>query len=113
MGTSLVWAQAPAPAAANFTITLKDGKSVVTNNLRRSGDNLMAKVRGDNGTGEVGYPVSNVARVTFPEPAELKTAASLLTQNKPAEALTRLTPVLATAICFATWRGTGGRKRHC
>lgn len=87
-------AQTPA-ASTGVTIILKDGKSIAASSLRRSGDNLMAKVQVGNGMGEIGYPVGNVARVTFPEPSELKIAASLLTQNKPSEALTQLAPVIA------------------
>ena len=78
------------------TILLKDGQSITALGVRRDGDSLSVKIKTPEGTeGEVGYPVGNVARVEFPDPAARKTAADLLAQNKPEEAIRQLAPPLA------------------
>ena len=60
------------------TIVLKDGKRVAPKSLRRQGDNIMAQspsVAGAPGVqGEVGYPLAQIEKSEFPEPAVLKTA---------------------------------------
>ncbi len=83
------------------TIQLRDGSSVQTLGLRRDGDTLDAKVKtnGDN-VGEVGYPLANVARVDFPEPALLKTAADLLDKGQADEAARQLAPAVAYYLPF-------------
>ena len=87
--------------ASGQTIQLRDGTSVPTLGLRRDGDTLNAKVRtyGDN-VGEVGYPLANVARVDFPEPALLKTAADLLDKGQADEAARQLGPAVAYYLPF-------------
>ena len=73
------------------TVQLRDGTSVPTQGLRRDGDTLMARVKtNDNAVGEVGYPLANVARVDFPEPALLKNAPDLLVKGKVSEAVQQL-----------------------
>ncbi len=78
------------------TIQLKDGQTVPTLGIRRDGETVAAKVKTANGAeGELGYPVANIARIEFPDPAQRKLATDFLAQNKPEEALKQLTPVLA------------------
>ena len=78
------------------TILLKDGQSIATLGLRRDGESVSAKIKTPNGAeGEVGYPVGNIARVEFPDPAARKAATDLLAQNKPEEAIRQLAPSLA------------------
>ena len=83
------------------TLQLRDGTSVPTLGLRRDGDTLIAKLKtsGDN-VGEVGYPLSNVARVDFPEPALLKNAPELLDKGQADEAVRLLTPATAYYLPF-------------
>jgi tetratricopeptide (TPR) repeat protein len=84
-------AQAP---ATDVTIQMKDGKSVTTLRLRRDGASVMVAVKLGAGMGEVGYPVANIERINFPEPAALKQARDLVARGKSAEALGVLRPVV-------------------
>ncbi|MGZ4967488.1 MAG: tetratricopeptide repeat protein, partial [Chthoniobacterales bacterium] len=45
--------------------------------------------------GEVGQPISSIAKIEFPEPQGLKVAADLLSQGQAEKALAEITPVLA------------------
>lgn len=96
-GTMLPCRAQPAPTAApGITIYLKDGRNVTTTGVRLAGTALMAKVKLDNGTeGEAGYEVSNLARVDFPDPGQLKIASDLLAQGRADEAVKQLAPALA------------------
>jgi tetratricopeptide (TPR) repeat protein len=80
------------------TILLKDGKRVTPKSIRRQGDNIMAQSPSVAGApavqGEVGYPLAQIEKIEFPEPAVLKTAPDLLANGKAAEALAQLEPVL-------------------
>lgn len=93
------------PAAPSLIINLKDGKTVSAKSLRRLGDNVMATVPmvpppgstsppPAGATAELGYPVSNIAKIDFPEPAQLKVATDLLAQGKAADALIQLQPIV-------------------
>jgi len=88
-------------AHGDITFTMKDGKVVTVKSLRRQGDNLMGTVEmtpAQEGkpaqTGELGYPVAQVAKIDFPEPPQLKTAADLITKGKATDALAQIEPVL-------------------
>lgn len=81
------------------SIVLKDGKTIPAKGVRRQGDLIMATQEltpaapGQKaGTGEFGYPLANIDRIEFPEPAQLTTASNLLAQGKAAEALTQMEP---------------------
>ena len=82
--------------AGGQTIFLKDGKSVTAKSLRRQGDVIMATQEMSSApgkaaaTGEVGYPVAQIRKIDFPEPAQLRAATELLTQGRAGEALTQL-----------------------
>lgn len=82
-----------AAAASGQTILLKDGKRVVAKALRRSGDTIMATTPAVDGAaalqGEIGYPLGNIEKLGFPEPAVLKSAAGLLASGQAAEALSQ------------------------
>ncbi|HET6410106.1 MAG TPA: tetratricopeptide repeat protein [Chthoniobacteraceae bacterium] len=82
-----------ATAASGQTLLLKDGKKVVAKALRRSGDTITATAPSVNGAaalqGEAGYPLSQIDKIEFPEPAVLKSAAGLLLSGKAAEALSQ------------------------
>jgi tetratricopeptide (TPR) repeat protein len=77
-------------------ILLKTGQKVETLGLRRSGDKIMGKIEVAGSSGEVGYPISAIARIEFPEPKNLKAAADLLAQGQPDKALAEITPVVAS-----------------
>ena len=91
LGAPVVFAQQP---QAGVTIVLKDGRSVTTGNLRRSGGNVMTTVQVGTGTGEIGYGVNTIARIEFPEPPGIKQARDFLAQGKEGEALAALRPVM-------------------
>jgi tetratricopeptide (TPR) repeat protein len=80
-----------AATASGQTILLKDGKKVVGKALRRSGDIILATSPAVDGAaplqGEIGYPLPNIEKIEFPEPAVLKLAAGLLSSGKAADAL--------------------------
>ena len=82
----------PAPAQ---TIVLKSGQRVDTRGLRRSGDMVMGKIEVAGSSGEIGHLISSIAKIEFPEPKALQTAAELLAQGQPEKALTEVNPVLA------------------
>jgi tetratricopeptide (TPR) repeat protein len=80
------------------SILLKDGKRVTAKSLRRQGDNIMAQSPSVAGAqavqGEVGYPLSQIEKLEFPEPGVLKIAPDLIANGKAADALTQLEPAL-------------------
>jgi tetratricopeptide (TPR) repeat protein len=52
------------------------------------------------GSIELGYPVSSIAKIEFPEPSELKSVPDLLLHGKATEALTQLGPVVQSQEPF-------------
>jgi tetratricopeptide (TPR) repeat protein len=84
---------AVASAQMPMTILLKDGKKVVSKSLRRSGDTIMATNPAVDAAapvqGEVGYPLGQIDKIEFPEPAALKSAAALLASGRASEALSQ------------------------
>ena len=81
------------PATAQ-QITLKTGQKVDTLGVRRDGDLIMGKVQVGSGHGEVGYNVSQIASIDFPEPRGLKIAGELLAHDQPEKALAEIDPVV-------------------
>ncbi len=75
-------------------IILKTGQTIETKGVRRSGDMVMGKIQVGSSNGEVGYQVVTITRIDFPEPAQLKTTAEFLTQDKPKKALADIGPVV-------------------
>ena len=92
------------PSALAQNIVLKDGKTVVARSLRRQGAMIMATVEisaattGDTPTaaqtGEVGYALAAIAKLDFPEPAQMRTVPDLIVAGKMAEALAQIEPVV-------------------
>jgi tetratricopeptide (TPR) repeat protein len=80
------------------TILLKDGRRVTAKSLRRQGDNIMAQSPSVGGAqavqGEVGFPLAQIEKLEFPEPAALKSASEMIANGKAIEALAQLEPVL-------------------
>ena len=87
-------------SAVAQNIVMKDGRVIVTKGLRRQGDTILGTIDlpGAAGqpatTGELGYSLSQIARIDFPEPAQFRTVPELIAQGKGADALTQLEPVL-------------------
>jgi tetratricopeptide (TPR) repeat protein len=75
-------------------IILKTGQKVDTLGLRRESDMVMGKVQVGTGSGEIGYHISQIAKIEFPEPRGLKNAADLMTQGQPEKALAEIELVL-------------------
>lgn len=81
------------PARAQ-NLQLKTGQTIETKGVRRSGEMVMGAVQVGASRGEVGYQISTIARIDFPEPPQLKTTAALLSQGEPAKALADIEPVV-------------------
>lgn len=75
-------------------ISLKTGLKVDSQGVRRDGDIIMGKVQVGSGSGEVGYNVSQIARIDFPEPRGLKNANDLLSQGQAEKALAEIQTVV-------------------
>ena len=81
--------------ASAQNILMKDGKVITAKSLRRQGDIIMATQElGAGATAEMGYPVSQIQKIDFPEPAQLRAAKDLFTQGKAAEALAQIDSAL-------------------
>jgi TolA-binding protein len=85
----------PPPKAAGVDVILKDGRQISATGFRLDGSTLMVTSPTGNTTGEFGYPLNTVADVEFPQPAQLSSAADLLAQQKAADALARIDPIVA------------------
>jgi hypothetical protein len=94
-----------ASSSSAQTITLQTGQKIDTQGVRRDGDMVMGKVQVGSGSGEVGYHLAQIAKVDFPEPAALKTAADLLVQGQPDKALAEINPVMSY---YATFKDVPG-----
>ena len=81
------------PARAQ-SIILKTGQKIDALSVRRDGELVMGKVQVGTGSGEVGYNVSQIAKIEFPEPRALKSASEFLTQSQPEKALAEIDPVV-------------------
>lgn len=88
-------------AASAQNIIMKDGKVIATKGLRRQGDTIVATVEMPGGeagkpakTGDLGYPIAQIAKLEFPEPPPLRTAPDLIAQGKAADVLPQLDAVL-------------------
>ena len=76
-------------------------RSLPRKGLRRQGDQILATVEiapAEQGkpaqVGELGYAVSQIAKIDFPEPPILRAAPDLIASGKAADALTQLEPVV-------------------
>jgi TolA-binding protein len=83
-----------ATSASGQNIILKTGQTIETKGVRRSGDMVMTKVQVGASSGEVGYQVSTIGKIAFPEPPQLKTTAAFLSQGQPEKALADIEPVV-------------------
>ncbi len=100
----LLFAVIAVSSAPAQNILMKDGKTVATKGIRRQGDMIMATVEisipgsGDQPakvqTGQIGYPLSQIARLDFPEPTQLSTVPDLIVAGRSAEALAQIEPVV-------------------
>ena len=75
-------------------ILLKSGQTIETKGLRRSADMVMGKVQVGASSGEVGYQASTIAKIDFPQPAQLKTTEGFLGQDDWKKALAEIRPVV-------------------
>ncbi len=75
-------------------IILKSGQTIETKGIRRSGDIVMTKVQIGASSGEVGYRAATIAKIAFPEPSQLKTTVTLLSQGQPERALADIEPIV-------------------
>jgi hypothetical protein len=95
------WIGGLADDAPAQNIVMKDGKVITARSLRRQGETIIATVTlpgGEAGkpakTGDLGFPLAQIARLDFPEPTIFKTAADLITQGKGADVIAQLDPVV-------------------
>lgn len=78
------------------TIVRTDGQQITPalgTRLRRDGANVMVSIKVGQTLGEQGVQVSQIARIEFPEPAELKQTEALIGQERFDSALARIEPV--------------------
>jgi tetratricopeptide (TPR) repeat protein len=75
-------------------LVLASGQIIETKGIRRDQDLIMCKIQVGVSSGEVGYRISTIARIDFPEPPQLKTAAIFLSEGDPAKALADIGPVV-------------------
>src|ERR1700716_126057 len=75
-------------------ILLKTGQRIETLGVRRDGDIVLGKVQVGSGSGEVGYHSAQIAKIEFPEPRGLKTAAEILNQGQLEKAMAEIEPVV-------------------
>ena len=54
----------------------------------------MGKIQVGASSGEIGYPISAIAKIAFPEPRGLKAASELLAQGQPEKALAEIEQVV-------------------
>lgn len=96
--TTLLFALGALAATAAFgqDITLIDGKIVASKGItKRSGDLLTVRITMEGGgEGEIGYRVSQIAKVNWPEPQALVSARTTLAKGKYKEVLDSTEPVL-------------------
>ncbi len=81
-------------------LLLKNGQTIATKGIRRSGEMVMCKIELGASSGEVGYQASTIAKIDFPEPPELKTTAAFLSQDDPQKALAAIGPVVKSWEVF-------------
>jgi tetratricopeptide (TPR) repeat protein len=80
--------------ASAQSILLKSGQRVDTLGVRRDGEMVMGRVQVGSGSGEVGYHSAQIAKIEFPEPRGLKTAAEILNQGQLEKAMAEIEPVV-------------------
>jgi TolA-binding protein len=98
-------AQTPAPASAapagSNVVHLKDGRTLVSADLKRSGANIMVTVAlGLAGKSQMSFPLTNVASIEFAEPSGIRAASDALNLGKAASALAIIMPVVAQQAAF-------------
>jgi tetratricopeptide (TPR) repeat protein len=88
-------AQQPAATPPSINIYLKDGRTITTNQaLGRSGNAVMVTVPMGATLGQMGYDVTAILRVDFPEPPQIKEATDQFTAGNLDQGLADLEPVL-------------------
>lgn len=89
---------------------MKDGRRIVGKTLRRQGDSIMVANPSENGAkpmdGEIGYPLGQIERLEFPEPAPLKTAPDLIVKGRASDAIAQLEPAIRYYEGFRDARGS-------
>jgi tetratricopeptide (TPR) repeat protein len=82
-------------AAMKFgTIEMKNGTIQSAEGLERQGDQVMVRVNTLNaGFGQVGVPVSDIARLNLPEPKDIKSASALNSDGKFDMAFAQIDPI--------------------
>ena len=86
-------------------IIFKDGKTVAGNKLRRNGPSVMTTIPVGNSFGEISYGVAQIASIEFPEPPQLKEAATLAASGKLDQALSVIEPIVNLYSTFKDIKG--------
>ncbi|CAN5737815.1 hypothetical protein BH20VER1_BH20VER1_06220 [soil metagenome] len=95
-----------AGSASAQQIILKNGQTVETTGIRRSGSMIMGKIQVGESSGEVGHEIFTIARIAFPEPRQLKAAAELLSQGHAERAIAEINPVMGYYETFRDIKGS-------
>ena len=94
-------------------IELINGTVVATKGVRRAGDTILATVDlqpaqpgAQAASGELGYPIAQIAKIDFPQPAMLQSAVQLINGGNPGEAIGQIQTVLAYYNTFGDVPGS-------
>jgi len=92
---------------ADVDVHLKDGRRLIAKALRRDGNSIILTLEtppkepsGKPGTGDFGFPLSNIFKLDFPKPSALYTASEQIAAGKPDDALKQLDPVVTYFMGF-------------
>jgi TolA-binding protein len=89
------------PAGSSNIVRLKDGRSFASDEIKRSGANVLVTVSlGTAGKSQMSFPLANVTRIEFVEPKGIKAASEALAQGRPMVALNLIAPVVAQQAEF-------------
>lgn len=96
-----------APALRAQRYQLRDGRVIEAEGTIVRGSQIVRPIAGyEAGTAEIAYPISQVARLDFPEPSELPAAREALAAGHPADALANADTIAAQFAPFNTLPGS-------
>lgn len=93
-----------APAVSAQRYILDNGASVPADLVKVSGSDLVQSLAG--GAAERRFPISNIARLDFPEPSELAETSALIASGQSAQALYKIEPVYRRFAPFSKTPGS-------
>jgi tetratricopeptide (TPR) repeat protein len=99
--TTLLFALGCATAASAQTINLKSGNVVAGDGMARQNDMIMTTVKTPSGgLGQIGYYITDIAKLNIPEPAAMTEASSDVGKGDFNHAMVEIQPVVAEQKTF-------------